>query len=153
MNSPMNSPVRLGVSPAAATPTGFYSQRFGGFSLQCWYPGLRSLSHCPVVLPVLSACECGAASTAWPAWSASHHLTTCLLLPGCPSPPLLPVWMNVSSLIPWLSNSHRAWFSGSSGCFLLLNLLLSFFWLCEEANFIYLCLHLGPKSPKIIFLG
>ena len=26
--SPMTSPVRLGVSPAASTPTGFFSQRF-----------------------------------------------------------------------------------------------------------------------------
>ena len=34
--SPMNSPVRLGVSPAATTPTGFYRQRFWGFLFLCW---------------------------------------------------------------------------------------------------------------------
>ena len=27
-------------------------------------------------------------------------------LPGCPSPPLLPVWMNVSSLTSWLLDFH-----------------------------------------------
>ena len=70
-------------------------------------------------------------------------------LPGCPSPPLLPVWMNVSSLTPWLSDFHTIWFSVSSGCFLFLN-FLSFFWLCEEAKCVYLCLHLGQKSVFLI---
>ena len=59
---------------------------------------------------------------------------------------LLPVWMNVSFLIPWLSDFYTVWFSVNSGCFWLLNLLLSFFWLCEEAQCIYLCLHLGWDS-------
>ena len=45
------------------------------------------------------------------------------------SPPLLPVWMNVSSLTPWLSDFHTVRFSVSSGWFLFLN-LLSLFWLC-----------------------
>ena len=54
--------------------------------------------------------------------------------------------MNISSLIPWLSNFHTVQFSGSSGYFLFLNLLLSFFWLCKEAKYIYLCLHLGRNS-------
>ena len=40
---------------------------------------------------------------------------------SCPSPPLLPVWMNVFSLTPWLSNFHTVRFSGSCGCFLFLN--------------------------------
>ena len=42
-------------------------------------------------------------------------------LPSCPSPPLLPVWMNVSSLSPWLSDFHAVRFSVSSGGFLFLN--------------------------------
>ena len=66
------------------------------------------------------------------------------LHPGCTSPPLLPVWMNVSSLSPWFLDFHTVQFSGSTGCFLFFNLLLSFFWLCKEAEFIYLHLHLGP---------
>ena len=35
-------------------------------------------------------------------------------LPGCPSLPLLPVWMNVSSLTPWLSDFRTVQFSVSS---------------------------------------
>ena len=73
--SPTNSPVRLGVFPAASTPTGFFSQRLLDF--------------------------------------------------------------------------HTVHFSGSYGYFLFLNLLLSFFWLCKEAKYIYLCLHLDQKSVVI----
>ena len=50
--------------------------------------------------------------------------------------PLLPVWMNVSSLIPWSLDFHTVQFSGSSAYFLFLNLLLSFFWLCKETKYI-----------------
>ena len=77
----------------------------------------------------------------WVAWSASlpscsswfictrmwghlvHQPPPCCesSLAGCPSPPLLPVWMNVSSLSPWLSDFHTVRFSVSSGCFLFLN--------------------------------
>ena len=39
----------------------------------------------------------------------------------------------------------------SSGCFLFLNLLLSFFWLCEEAQCVYLHLHLVQKSICVLF--
>ena len=46
--------------------------------------------------------------------------------PGCPSPPLLLGWMNVSSLSPWLSDFHTAPFSVSSGWFLFLNCCPSF---------------------------
>ena len=47
----------------------------------------------------------------WVAWSVaestSRHLAASPLCPaGCPSPPLLLVWMNVSSLTPWLSDFH-----------------------------------------------
>ena len=69
----------------------------------------------------------------------------CPLHAGCPSLPLLPVWMNISSLAPWLSNFHTVQFSVSSS-FLVLNWLFSFFWLCEEVRHIYLCLHLGHKN-------
>ena len=60
--------------------------------------------------------------------------------------PLLLFWMNVSSVTPWLSDFHTVQFPGSSGCFLCLNLVLPLFWLCEEAQYVYLCLHLGWKS-------
>ena len=120
------------------------------------------LSHSPAVPSSLSACKCGTAS----------HCLTCPVLqlplchtssprvqyfgyqhPGCSSPPLLPVWMNVSSLTPWLSDFYTVQFSGSIGCFLFLNLLLSFFWLCDEAKCIYLCLHLDWQSNYLSFLN
>ena len=139
--SPVNSPVKLGVSPT--TTTGFYSQRFWGFLFLCWNPGLRGQSHSLVVPPSLFACKC----------ATTCSFSCCLVLHPifntercCPYPPLLPVWMNVSSLTPWLSDFHTVQFSGSSGYFLFLNLLLSFFWLCGEAKCIYLCLHLHQTS-------
>ena len=65
--------------------------------------------------------------------SASHHLAHLGPLACCetspsqlPSPPLLPVWMNISSLTPWLSDFHIVRFSGSSGYLLFLCLLLNF---------------------------
>ena len=85
----------------------------------------------PTVPPGLYMRECGATG------SASGR-TACLVLPqsstslgpaalpgvlsaGCPSLPLLPVWMNVSSLSLWLSDFREVRFSVSSGCFLFLN--------------------------------
>ena len=65
---------------------------------------------------------------------------------GCPSPPLLLVWMNVS-LTPWLSEFHAVWFSGISGCLLFLNWLLSFFWLCKEAQCFYPHASILARTP------
>ena len=52
-----------------------------------------------------------------------HQLPICCesSLPSCLSPPLILVWMHVSSLTPWLSDFHTVKFSVSSGCFLFLN--------------------------------
>ena len=96
--SPVNSPVRMGVSPAAAsTPTGCFSQRF-----EALFPCTGALGcavcHSPVVPPGLSAPECGT-------WLTSHCLTASTLRPGCLSLPLLPVWMNVYFLFPWCRTS------------------------------------------------
>ena len=82
-----------------------------------------------------------------PPWSSSCCLAASALHPGCRSPPLLPVWVNVSSLTPWLSDFYTVQFSGN---FLFLN-LLSFFRLCKEAKCIYLCLYLGWKSLSPAF--
>ena len=49
--------------------------------------------------------------------SASHSIVASPLHPGCPSPPLLLVWRNVSSLSPWLLDFYTVQFSVSSGCF------------------------------------
>ena len=150
--SPANSLVRLGVSPPTAIPISFYSQRLWDFISPCWNSGLLYLSCSPVVPPGLSAHKCGTAH------STSHRLThlvpqlpTCCKssLPRLPIFTLVPVWMNVSSLTPWLSNFHTIQFSDSSSYFLFLNLLLSFFWLCKEAKYIYLHFRLGWESPPL----
>ena len=121
--STRNSSVRLGVSPTAATPTGFVIQRF-----EALFPYTGTLG-----------CEvCLAPQLFLPVYPNTNVGPPALpLCPGCLSLPLLLVWMNVSSLTPWLSDFHTVQFSDSSGCFLFLNLLLSFFWLCEEAKCIY----------------
>ena len=77
----MNSPVRLAVSPtAASSPTVVFSQRFEALFPR-WNSGLCGLPHSPVVPPGLSALECGTALSAISRLteSSSH----------CPSPPLL----------------------------------------------------------------
>ena len=160
--SPMNSPVRLGVSPAAAsTPTGVFNQRF-----EVLFPWVEALSCAvcfapPLFLLVYLCMNVGPRGllvVTLPApFIPIHHLSgssgvaASPLLPSCPSPPLLLVW-NVSSLSPWLSDFCVVQFSVSSGCFLFLKLLLSFFWLCEEAQCVYLCLHLGQKPLINLFL-
>ena len=109
--SPTTSPVRLGVcSAAASTPTGVFNQRF-----EALFPPAGALG-CAVCHPVHH--NAAALPTLlhnppprWVRWPP----------PGCLSPPLLPVWMNVSSLTPWLLDFHTVRFSVSSGCFLFLN--------------------------------
>ena len=61
--------------------------------------------------------------------SRSRHGNANPLRPSCPSPPLLPVWMNVYFLFPWCGLPCRSIFCQ--------------FWLCEEAQCVYLCRHLG----------
>ena len=58
--SPTTSPVRLGVSPAAApTPTGVFNQRFEALFPPCWSPGLRGLPCSPPFLPVYLCASVG----------------------------------------------------------------------------------------------
>ena len=138
----MNSPVRLGVSPAqppASTPTGVLNQRFEALfphagalgCVVCFAPQLflPVYSHVNVELPgpaaaASASCSLPAScSLAGPCPPATPHKSS---LTGCPAPPLLSVWMNVSSLSPWLSDFHTVQFSVSSGCFLFLNCCPSF---------------------------
>ena len=139
--SPTDSPVRLGVSTATATPL---PRCFQSEVLRLYFPTLEPWVVWSVLLP-----SCSSQFICMQTWD--HPLFQPLpchksSLPRCPSLPLPLVWMNVSSLNPWLFGFYTIWFSGSSGYFLFLNLLLSFFWLCEEAQCIYLCLHIGQKS-------
>ena len=152
--SPMNSPVRLGVSPAAtSTPTGVFNQRFEALfpctetqgpsvclTPQLFLPVYMHLFRNVHPLWVLQPLPCPPAAALLQVLSAQ-----------LPYPPLLPVWMNVSSLTPWLLDFHTVQFSVSSGGFLVLNLFLSF-WLCKKAQCVYLSLHLGQKSESCFFL-
>ena len=118
----MNSPVRLGVSPAAAsTPIGVFNQWF-----EVLFPHAGTLG-CMVCHPVHQLLPCWPAAplptplhNPPPPWV--HQPPPCheSSPPGCSSLPLLQVWMNVS-LSPWLSDFHTVRFSVSSSCFLFLN--------------------------------
>ena len=110
--------------------------------------GATRLSACPILHHSesgslgLSVCECGAAGsasgqTACPVsptlrQSRSCHSNASPPRPGCPSPPLLPVWMNVYLL----------------GVGLPCRSIFCQFWLCEEAQCVYLCCHLGSPHPE-----
>ena len=111
--SPANSPGRLGIR--CCNPSRYLQPEV----LRISFPTLDSQS---VLLPSWSSWFIHTGM--WDFQSTSCCLAVHPLHPGCPSLPLLPVWMNVSST-PWLSDFHIVRFSGSSG-FLFLN-LLSFF--------------------------
>ena len=153
--SPMNSPVRLGVSPAAAPPpTGSFRPRFEALFPRSGALGCTVCFALPPFLPVYLQANVGPQGLPAAACSALfhnppphwvHQPTPCheSSPPGCSSLPLLPIWVSVSPLSPWLSHFHTVQFSVSSGCFFVFKLLLSFFWLCEEAQCVSLCPHLG----------
>ena len=117
--SPMNSLVRQGVSPAAAsTPTGIFNQWFEALFPHTGTLGCMVCHLVHQLLPHRPAAALPALLHNMPLlWV--HQPPPCLesSLPSCPSLPLLPVWMNVSSLSPWLSDFHTVQFSVSSGCF------------------------------------
>ena len=95
----------------------------------------------------------GLLAAAWPA--LFHNLPPrWVRQPRCcceSSPPRLPVSAPLTSLdecfffislvvgLPYSSIFCQFWL------FFVFKLLLSFFWLCEEAQCVYLCLHLGRK--------
>ena len=115
---------------AAATPKDFFQSEV----LRFYFPIREPWVAWSVSLP-----SCSSQFIRMLMWD--HPSPPVVLLPDCLSLLLLLVWINVSSLTPWLSDFHTVQFSGSSCCFLVLNLLLSLFWLCEEAQCIHLCLH------------
>ena len=130
-----------GVCPTAASiPTGVFSQRFEAL----FPPALQPWVVWSVSLPSCSSWFICKQMWDHPVLQLPPFLESSL--PWLPISTLLLVWMNVSSISPWFSDFHTVQFSVSSGYFLFLNLLLSFFWLCEEAKCIYPFLHLGQKS-------
>ena len=134
--------MRLGVSPTAtSTPTGVFSQSF-----EALFPCTGTLGCTVYLVPQLFLPVYLYSSVGPPHWVCQPQPFCKSSSPSCLSLPLLPVWMNVFSLTPWLWDFHTVRFSVSSGCFLFLNLLLTFFWLCEGAQCVYLRPNLGQKS-------
>ena len=161
----MNSPVRLGVSPAAAsTPTGVFNQWFEVLFPQAGALGCAVCFAPPPFLPVYLCSNMGPqglpATPLWgllaAAWPAPfHNLPPCCVHqpPPCHE-----------SSLPQLPISAPP--TGLDECFFFISLvvglsyslifcqfwlffvfkLLSFFCLCKEAQCVYLCLHLGWKS-------
>ena len=89
--------------------------------LRLYFPMLEPWVARPTSLPHHSSqfiyarkwgCRVYRCCTACPVCSTIRHLSVSgrvalsPLHPSCPSLSLLPVWMNVSSLSPWLSNFH-----------------------------------------------
>ena len=114
--SPTTSPMGLGVSPPAApTPTGVFNQRF-----EALFPRAGALGcvvcFTPRRLSSLSVRECGTAGSASGQTACPVHptLRQSRSRHGCPSPPLLPVWMNVY-FISLVSDFLAVRFSVSSG--------------------------------------
>ena len=111
------------------------------------------LSHSPVVPPSLSACRCGTTR------SISTALPAAVLQPlPCyeSSPPPLPVsspptgldeCFFFNSLVVRLTYSLIFW----QFWLVLLLKLLSLFWLCKEAQCVYLRLHFGWKMSSHSF--
>ena len=137
--SPVTSPVRLGVSPAATpTPTGIFNPRF-----EALFPRAGDLGYVVCFAPHrwsgLSVCECGAVG------SASGQT-------ACPVSPTL-CWSrsqqgHARPLRPG-ARLHPPYQSGCVFLFYLLGvglpccLIFCQFWLREEVQCVYLRRHLG----------
>ena len=124
---------------------------------------MRGLLSSPAVPPGLSTRECGTVGSAScrTACPIAPQSTTSLGLPAFALPRVLSARLPISapptgldecffftSLVVGLPYSLifcQFWL------FLVFKLLLSFFWLCKEAQCVYLCLHLGRKSQTYTF--
>ena len=150
MVSPRNSPVRLGVSPAAAsTPIGVFNQWFELYfpTLELWV--VRSVAGSTSATSLPAAALPTLLHNPPPSW-------VCQPLPcWVSSPPdRLPVSAPPTDLdecfffislvlgLPYSSIFCQFWL------FFVFKLLLTFFWLCGEAQCVYLRLYLGRKSSK-----
>ena len=160
--------VRLGVSRAAtSTPMGVFNQRFEDLFP---HTGALGCTVCFAPLPFLPIYVCvnvglqglpattlwGLLAAAWPApfhnppphWVRQPPLAMSPLCLGCPSPPLLLVWMNVSSLSPWLLDFLAVQFSVSSGCFLFLNCCCPSFG-CARRHSVSTYISILPRSINV----
>ena len=136
-------------------PHGCFQSEVWGFISPHWSPGLPGLFAPPLFLLVYLCSNVGPQGLLAAAWPAPFH-----------SPPPC-----CKSSGPWLSVSAPP--TGLDECFFFISLvvglpyssifcqfwlcfvfkLLSFFWLCEEAQCVYLRLHLGRKPLLILFFN
>ena len=143
------SSVRLGVSPAASTPTGVFNQRF-----EALFPRAGTLGCvvCHLVHQLLPRRPAAALPT------LLHNPPPCWVRQLLPchksSPPQLPISTPPTGLDEcffFISLVVRLPYSSIFCQFCLIfvfKLLLSFFSLCEEAQCVYLRLHFGWKFPR-----
>ena len=130
-------------SHCCLNPHRYFQSEVSGFISLCWNPGLHGLSCFLVVPPDLSACECGTAAPP----EAPLLRVLSAQLPSSAPPTDLDECFCLNSLVvrlPYSSIFCQFWL------FFVFKLLLSF-WLCEEAQCVYLSHHLGQKSPQILF--
>ena len=175
--SPTTSPMRLGVSPATApTPTGVFNQRFGALFHHRGALGYM-VCFAPAICPGLSVHECGASGCypqlclprslpllspalsvyLWANVGLQGLLVVRLPAPLVPHSASLSLGLGPPTATRLLSTlAARLCPSYWSGCMFIFYLLgvalpcrLIFcqFWLCEEAQCVYLRRHLG--SPEI----
>ena len=152
--------MRLGVSSAvASTRMGVFNQRFEALFSRAGALGCAVCFAPPQFLPVYLCATVGLwGLLAVTLPSLFHNPPPLWVQPRCRKASLLPlpvsapllVWMNVSSLSPWLLDFPAVRFFCQFWLFFVFK-LLSFFWLCEEAQCVYLLLHLGRK-PNFIFI-
>ena len=102
--------------PPPQPPQVFIARGFEAFFSHAGTLGCEVCLTIQLFFPVYPHANVGPSAAASTAQSSSCCLATHPLHPDCPSPPLLPACMNVSSLTPWLSDFHTVRFSGSSGC-------------------------------------
>ena len=149
----MNSPVRLGVSPAAASsPTGVFNQW-----LEALFPHAGTLG-CGVCHPVHQLLPHWPAAASPASCSFAHPTPQSATSLGPPAPTLPQVLSTPAARLQPSYRSGECFFFislivglpyGLIFChfwlFFVFKLLLSFFWLCEEVQCVYLRLHIGQK--------
>ena len=156
--------MRLGVSPAAAsTPTGVFNQRFEALFPCAGALGCVVCSAPPRFLPVYLRANVGPQGLLAAAWPAPFHNPPPRWVrqpPPChkSSPPQLSISAPPISLdecffislvvrLPYSLIFRQFWL------FFVFKLLLSFFWLCKEAQCVYVHLHLGQKLDTRVLLN
>ena len=149
--SPTNSPVSLGVSPSAAsTPTDVFNQSFEALFPPRWNSGLCSLLPGPPTAASPASCSFAhpapqSATSLGPPAAALPQVLSARMPISAPPTGLGECFFFISLVVrlPYSSIFCQFWL------FFVFK-LLSFFWLCKEAWCVYLHLHLGQKSRKVL---